>query len=668
MSDALTREWLEADGLGGFASGTAAGIRTRRYHALLLTAKNPPTGRVVLVNGFDAWVETSSGRFAISSQAYGPDVTAPEGVSRVSSFEAFPWPRWVFALPDGTRVAQELFVPKGSSAVALSWRLLSGAGPVRLQVRPFFSGRDYHALHHENPIFRFEAEEASDGALRFRPYPGVPSVLVRSNGSFAAARDWYRNFLYAEERARGLDFSEDLASTALFDFDLAAAEAVWLAAAEGYESALGSGTAAGAFEALRNAERHRRAFFADRLDRAADAYVVRRGQGRTIVAGYPWFTDWGRDTFIALRGLCLGTGRLAEAEGILLEWAGAVSEGMLPNFFPDAGVEPEYNSVDASLWYVVAVHEYLEATAAAGRPVSRPAGRRLRAAIEAIVTGYATGTRFGIRADEDGLLAAGEPGVQLTWMDAKVGDWVVTPRIGKPVEVQALWINALRIAGSFSEESRVLAEEATASFARRFWNETGGFLYDVVDADHVRGRDDATFRPNQIYAVGGLPFPLLEGERARRVVDAVEARLATPLGLRSLDPADPAYVGRYEGGPLQRDGAYHQGTVWPYLAGAFMDAWVRVRGGTEGAKAEARRRFLEPLLGHLDEAGLGHVSEIADGDSPHTPRGCPFQAWSVGELIRVDRVILAADRPREASGERRTSETRKAIPSSNSAG
>jgi glycogen debranching enzyme len=230
-------------------------------------------------------------------------------------------------------------------------------------------------------------------------------------------------------------------------------------------------------------------------------------------------------------------------------------------------------------------------------------------------------------------------------MDAKVGDWVVTPRIGKPVEVQALWINALRIAGSFSAESRALAEKAAESFERRFWNEEGGFLYDVVDANHVPGTADATFRPNQIYAVGGLPFPLLEGERARRVVDAVEARLSTPLGLRSLDPADPAYSGRYEGGPRERDGAYHQGTVWPYLSGAFVDAWVRVRGGAEAAKAEARRRFLEPLLAHLDEAGLGHASEIADGDPPHTPRGCPFQAWSVGELIRIDRVVLGAREP-----------------------
>ncbi len=641
MDVASTREWLEADGLGGFASGTAAGIRTRRYHALLLTATRPPTGRMVLVNGFDAWVETSAGRFAISSQAYAPDVTHPDGATRIAAFELEPWPRWTFALPDGTRIAQEIFVPKDSSLAAVSWKRLAGTGAATLTMRPFLSGRDYHALHHENAAFRFDADEEPGGLLAFRPYPDVPPVVVRSNGSYDAAPEWYRNFFYAEEKARGLDSAEDLASPGTFGFDLSAGEAVWLAAAEGHEAVLGVGGAEAALAALRSAERRRRASLGDRLDRAADAYLVRRGSGRTIVAGYPWFTDWGRDTFIALRGLCLATGRLAEAEGILLEWSGAVSQGMLPNFFPDAASEPEFNAVDASLWYVIAVYEHFEAMAAAGLVPSRTTVRRLRDAVEAILAGYAAGTRFGIRADGDGLLAAGRPGVQLTWMDAKVGDWVVTPRIGKPVEVQALWLNALWIAGAFSDEWRELHDRGLASFHERFWNEAAGCLYDVVDVDHAPGTVDSAFRPNQIYAVGGLPFALVEGERARRIVDAVEARLATPVGLRSLAPDDPAYVGRYEGGPRERDGAYHRGTVWPYLAGAFVEAWVRARGATEDAKSEARRRFLPPLIAHLDEAGLGHVSEIADGDPPHTPRGCPFQAWSVGELLRIDRVILA---------------------------
>ena len=649
MSDPLTREWLEADGLGGFASGTAAGIRTRRYHALLLTAKTPPTGRTVLVNGADAFVETPAGRYAVSSQAYGPDVTSPDGARRITAFESEPWPRWTYTLEDGTKIVHEVFTPRDSSCTALSWRLLAGTGTVTLTVRPFLSGRDYHSLHHENPAFRFDAESGPGGLLRFRPYPDVPSVAFRTNGLYAHAPEWYRNFVYAEERARGLDFSEDLAAPGTFRFDLSRGEAVCLLAAEGSEDALGSGSPEAALETLRLSERRSRARFPDRLHRAADAYLVRRGQGRTVVAGYPWFTDWGRDTFISLRGLCLATGRLDEAGSILGEWAGAVSEGMLPNLFPDGKVQPEFNSVDASLWYLIAVAEYFQARSAAGQRVTGDERRRLQEAFGAILSGYARGTRYGIRADADGLLAAGEPGVQLTWMDAKVGDWVVTPRIGKPVEVQALWINALKIADGFTDQFRELLRKATDSFERRFWNEEGGYLHDVVDVDHRPGTADATFRPNQIFAVGGLPFPLLEGERARRIVDAVEKRLSTPLGLRTLPRDHPEYHPHYAGGVLERDGAYHQGTVWPYLSGAFVEAWVRVRGGSAEARQEARARFLAPLLAHLDEGGLGHVSEVADGDAPHTPGGCPFQAWSVGETLRIDRVILApAPVPEEA--------------------
>ncbi len=638
-------EWLEADGLGGFASGTVSGARTRRYHALLLTATEPPTGRFVLVNGFEASVETPAGRFAISSQRYVPDVTHPDGAGRIASFTTSPWPRWTFSLEDGTLVEQEIFVPHGISACVVSWRVKSKIenpkSNITLDVRPLFSGRDYHSLHHENAAFRMEAEDLG-GPLRFRPYVGVPGIVVRCN---AAAYDhepqWYRNFLYEEERDRGLDFAEDLASPGTFRFDLSKDEAVWTLSAEGHESSLGSGDAPTFVKALRAAEIARRGRFTDRLERSGDAYLVRRGQGRTIVAGYPWFADWGRDTFISLRGLCLATGRLDEAGQILLEWAGAVSQGMLPNRFPDRGQQPEFNSVDASLWYVVAAHEWREAMGAARRNVLPEDGKRLDAAVYAILTGYTAGTRFRIRADVDGLLSEGEPGVQLTWMDAKVHDWVVTPRIGKPVEVQALWLNALKIGGLRTSRWNALFERGLASFRRRFWNEEGGYLHDVVDPDHREGEADSTFRPNQIFAVGGLPFSLLEGPAARRVVDAVEEKLWTPLGLRTLAPGDPDYHPRYAGGVLDRDGAYHQGAAWPWLLGPFVEAWVRVRGGTAKAKREARQRFLEPLLAHLDEAGIDHLPEVADGDPPHRPGGCPFQAWSVSEALRLDRVVLS---------------------------
>ena len=636
----MTDEWLEADGLGGFASGTAAGIRTRRYHGLLLPATTPPTGRVLLVNGLEVWVETPTGRFALSSQRYAPGVVHPDGAGRIVAFGTDPWPRWRFRLEDGTAIEQEIFVRNGAPLTVIAWRLTSPRSDVRLSVRPFFSGRDYHALHHENGNFRFEPDREG-GRLLWRPYQGVPGVVVLANGAYTHQPEWYRNFLYEEERARGLDFTEDLASPGSVQFDLSLGEAVLILTTEEHASTSLSGLSPEAHARNFRVAEQRRRRFPSRLHRAADTYFVRRGGGQTIVAGYPWFTDWGRDTFIALRGVCLATGRFEDARQILLEWAGAVSDGMLPNRFPDRGEAPEFNAVDAALWYVVAVHDFLRAAEQKQRKISAREQATLREAIDAILTGYAKGTRFGIRLDDDGLLAAGEPGVQLTWMDAKVGDWVVTPRIGKPVEVEALWLNALRIGGEFRSEWHNLFARGTGAFRARFWNEPRGCLYDVVDADHRPGTADATFRPNQIFAVGGLPFPLLEGDRARRVVDAVEARLWTPLGLRSLAPGELGYTGRYEGGVHERDGAYHQGTVWPWLIGPFVEAWVRVRGGTREAKREARSRFLDPLLAHLDEAGLGHISEIADGDPPHTPRGCPFQAWSVGEALRLAEVVLA---------------------------
>jgi predicted glycogen debranching enzyme len=635
-------EWLEADGLGGFASGTVGGIRTRRYHALLLAAMNPPTGRIVLVNGFEAWAETPGGIFALSSQAYAPDVIHPDSARRVIDFQRDPWPQWIFELEDGAKIRQEIFVRKGAAEAILIWRLLTPAKDVKLSVRPFFSGRDYHSMHHENPAFRFEPERSGD-RLIWRSYDGLPGVISASNGEYSHQPDWYRNFLYEEERARGLDFTEDLASPGTFHWNLSRGEAVWILAAEGREDdSLPAGVSAEeCAKSLRLAEQKRRRQFSSALHRAADAYLVRRGEGKTIVAGYPWFTDWGRDTFIAMRGLCIASGRLDDARDILVQWAGAVSEGMLPNLFPDRGDKPEYNAVDASLWYVIAVYDFLQAMKTEKRKIAAPDRKTLEDAIAAILAGYSNGTRFGIRLDDDGLLAAGEAGVQLTWMDAKVGDWVVTPRIGKPVEVQALWLNALWIAGSFSARWKDLLARGRETFGKRFWNEERGCLYDVVDSNHQRGAVDAALRPNQIFAVGGLPLALLEGERATRVVDAVESRLWTPLGLRSLAPGEPGYRPRYEGGVRERDGSYHQGTVWPWLAGPFVEAWIRVRGGTEEAKLEARGRFLDPLVRHLDEAGLGHVSEIADAEPPHTPRGCPFQAWSMGELLRMKLLVLA---------------------------
>ena len=635
-------EWLEADGLGGFASGTVSGIRTRRYHALLLTATKPPAGRLVLVNGFDASMTTSSGTYALSSQLYPSAIIHPDGARRIAEFSLDPWPQWNFSLEDGTRIQQEIFVLHGASIVCLSWRLLNVAAEATLVLRPFFSGRDYHSMHHENPVFQFRPT-ILDRRLLWYPYSGLPGIIALHNGAYLHQPDWYRNFVYEQERARGLDFTEDLASPGSFHWDLTKGEAILIFAAAGFDHNQLAPDQSAEQLALdfRRTERRRRAAFATPLARSADAYLVKRGGGKTIVAGYPWFTDWGRDTFISLAGLCLATGRFDEARDILLEWSGVVSEGMLPNRFPDHGDEPEYNSVDASLWYIIAVHGFLEAMKS--RPGSLSQGQRksLQKAIEAILTGYSRGTRYGIRMDRDGLLAAGAPGLQLTWMDAKIGDDVVTPRIGKPVEIQALWLNALWIGSQFSQRWKEALALGADSFRTRFWNEPGGFLYDVVDVDHQSGKVDASFRPNQIFAVGGLPLALIDGERAGRIVEAVARRLWTPMGLRSLAPEEPGYAPKYDGGVNDRDSVYHQGTVWPWLIGAFVEAWVRVHGGSEEVKREARARFVAPFTEHLNTAGLGHISEIADANPPHTPRGCPFQAWSLAELLRLDRAVLA---------------------------
>ncbi|MEO8680600.1 MAG: amylo-alpha-1,6-glucosidase [Vicinamibacterales bacterium] len=638
------QEWLEADGYGGYASGTASGVRTRRYHGVLLTATTPPGGRMMLVNGFDAWLQIGDRRVPLTSHRYASGVIYPDGATRMTAFTVEPWPRWEFAV-EGATVVMELFVAAGTAATVLTWTLDGGPDGATLVVRPLLSGRDYHALHHENDAFNFTPDLDGD-SVTWTPYEGVPTIRSRSNGTYRHDPIWFRQFVYAEEEARGLDAVEDLASPGEISWTLTpGTRAVWILSADtaprrpGQRASIVQST-----ERTRKAEAKRRAAFPSPLDRAADAYIVQRGAGKTIIAGYPWFTDWGRDTFIAIRGLALATNRLEDATAILLEWSGTLADGMLPNRFPDTGDTPEFNAVDASLWFVVAAFELEAALARQGRRLPAPAATQLHGTIDGIVKGFATGTRFRIACDNDGLLAAGEPGVQLTWMDAKVDGQVVTPRTGKPVEVNALWLNALRIAGARDAQWRALYRRGCASFGARFWNAEAGGLYDVVDVDHESGRVDASVRPNQIFAVGGLPFPVLKGPRARRVVEIVEEQLLTPIGLRTLAPGSPGYAPSYEGGPWARDHAYHQGTVWPWLIGPFVEAWLRVHGSTQRNRAVARERFLAPLLAHLKVAGLGHVSEIADAEPPFTPRGCPFQAWSLGELLRLDRTVLAAAR------------------------
>ncbi|HEY6722895.1 MAG TPA: amylo-alpha-1,6-glucosidase [Polyangiaceae bacterium] len=633
-------EWLEADGLGGFASGTSRGLNTRRYHGLLLVAQSPPADRRVLVNDAVVWLETPAGSVPISEHHYHPGVTSPTGAP-VVAFESEPWPCFSHRGSDFA-LTREIVGVHGLPIVLNRWRFDRPLPGWTLCVRPLLSGRDFHQNHRENAVHPCSAE-ARGPLVEFASYPGLPRVLSLANAVFEARPDWYRNFWYAAERARGLDPLEDLATPGVLRFDLSSGGADWIVAQDtvAAERFFAGRSAASVAELIVSSERRRRACFASPLERAADAYLVKRGAGKTVIAGYPWFGDWGRDTFIAMRGLCLATGRLEEARDILLAWSEVVDQGMLPNRFPDRSSEaPEYNSVDAALWYATVVGEFLCAPAA---PLKNAERQQLVAAVRAIIEGHLAGTRHRIQVASDGLLACGELGVQLTWMDAKVGAWVVTPRIGKPVEVQALWLNALAAMRALTNDYGNVLDHGLSSFRERFLDPESGALFDVVDADHEPGKIDAAIRPNQVFAVGGLPLALLDLERCRRVLGVVEQRLVTPFGLRSLAAGHPDYKARYQGGVLERDSAYHQGTVWPWLMGPFVEAWVRARA-TPSARDEARQRFVRPLTEQLSQAGIGHVSEVLDAEAPHRAGGCPFQAWSVSELLRVQRWLDRTER------------------------
>jgi predicted glycogen debranching enzyme len=503
-------------------------------------------------------------------------------------------------------------------------------------MRPLIAFRDYHSTTHENGALRREVR-VEDGIAAVAPYGGLPTLYFAHDGeALDPSGDWYRNFEYRAERERGLDWAEDLYCPFTLVFDLRKrAGGTIIASTERRDSARAADYRAAEIERREKvmAASPAQESLVQRLVAAADQYVVARGNQKTIIAGYPWFSDWGRDTMIALPGLTLVTGQYDVARSILFAFARHVDRGMLPNRFPDAGEQPEYNTVDATLWFFEAIRAYLDY--AGDYDFVR---ENLYDILADIISWHVRGTRYGIRVDPSGLLNSGESGVQLTWMDAKVGDWVVTPRYGKPVEIQALWYNALKImetlAGHFGDREgqkryRGMGTVAQWSFNRLFWNEAAGCLYDVVNG----GPPDASIRPNQILAVS-LRHSMLIPERARKVVEVVERELLTPYGLRSLAPGDPRYAPHYRGDVRSRDGAYHQGTVWPWLMGPFLTAYMKVNSYSKAARQGAAQ-LLGQFEQHLSEAGLGHVSEVLDADSPHTPGGCFAQAWSVAELLRA---------------------------------
>ncbi|MBI4971916.1 MAG: glycogen debranching enzyme N-terminal domain-containing protein [Candidatus Omnitrophica bacterium] len=620
---ALKREWLETNGLGGYSSSTLIGANTRRYHGLLVAATKPPRARYVLVSGLEETLFIDNQKYDLSTNIY-PDVIYPKGYENLSKFLLTPFPTFLFHIDD-ILIEKTVFMVYDENTTVVSYRLLTGeAERVRLELRPKIAYRDFHSLASENLNLNTQIQ-VRKGEVSLSPYPNLPPVYFYHN---AAVTDksayWYKKVEYPEEKERGFDYQEDLFSPcALIYSFLNQGEIYCIASTQKKESIK--------VEELRFREEKRRSSLEAPVEiqkdeiqmlwRQSSQFIVRAKDGlKHVIAGYHWFEDWGRDTFIALPGLALVTGRYQTAKELLSVYSGFISQGMIPNRFPDLEENPDY-------------HEYYLET-----EDSETVMREFYPALKKIIKHYKEGTRHEIRMDKDGLLTAGDEHTHLTWMDASIGDQPVTSRHGKAVEVNALWYNALKIMeffGSlFKDENeggifRDLAFQTKESFNETFWDKRTESLFDVVRADF---KDDSV-RPNQIFAIS-LPFPVLNQTRWKAVLKKVEDDLLTPVGLRSLSPKSPDYCGVYTGGPYERDRIYHQGCVWPWLMGAFVVASLKAFGRTKNVKLRLMK-ILDVMLTHIQDSGLGFYPEIFDGEAPHQARGAIAQAWSVSELLRA---------------------------------
>jgi predicted glycogen debranching enzyme len=654
LETAVRREWLVTNGIGGFASGTIAGMNTRRYHGLLFAALAPPLGRILVLARLDEQVTLEGLIYPLATNEWASMTISPQGYRLLESFHLEGTvPVFTYALADAL-LQKRIWMAHGANTTYVTYCLVRSRKPVHLNLTPIGCCRDYHS-HNLGPRARPDVRPAEQGA-RIQYPDAVPHWLKIDHGTFHPEPTWYWRFYHRLEAYRGLDANEDLFSPGFFSADLEPGEMLTFVVTLNDDTGLDGGAAFQA-EKKRQSTLLARANFksqppwVEQLVVAADQFVVdrpgvasgNRSAGKSIIAGYHWFGDWGRDTMISLPGLTLSTGRAEVAAAILRTFARYVDQGMLPNRFPDAGETPEYNTVDASLWYFNAVYRLGSCLSDEGPAAENLIGADERNLVDElypiladIIDWHQRGTRYGIKMDtQDALLYAGQPGVQLTWMDAKVNDWVVTPRQGKAVEINALWYNALRVMARFAQRLnktsdaakwRALGDRVAVSFRNRFWFPEGQYLLDVVDGPNG---DDSALRPNQLLAVS-LPNSPVSPEQARGVVDACAAGLLTSYGLRSLAPKNPNYVGQYGGDRLKRDGAYHQGAVWAWLIGPFVEAHLKVYGDVDAA-----RSFLRAFEQQLSDHGIGTISEIFDGDPPHEPHGCIAQAWSVAEVLRV---------------------------------
>jgi predicted glycogen debranching enzyme len=627
------KEWLVTNGLGGYASSSLTGANSRRYHGLLVAAFNPPTDRRVLVSKIEESVFVGNEMAELSSNTYG-SVVHPQGWQHLVSFERLPIPRWIYQFNEQT-IAKTIFMPQGENSTVVSYQN-TGNLPVTLHLNPLYVHRDYHSLSSENGFYNYFIEQAKNHLKIYPHYGSEPVYFGFSMGEFVENRNWYKNFTYQHEQERGLDFQEDAYSIGYLEITLEAGEECFLTFSTDAKILAESPSELRLQEIERiNAlkETQKDSFLQD-LVVSANQFIVQRKstQSESIIAGYHWFTDWGRDTMIALRGLCISLGHQQTAKRILTTFFNYLDDGMLPNRFPDNSQDPiEYNTIDATLWLFVALYEYHQ------KFTDIAFVEKHFEQLTNILDAHKNGTRYGIHVTEEGLLAGGKGNVQLTWMDARVGDYVVTPRHGCPVEVNALWYNALKITIFFGKELNKKTDfynlqlrKFEQNFKAKFWN-NAGYLNDVVS---LNNDVDTSIRPNQIYAVS-LPFPLLSEVEQAQILENVREHLYTPLGLRTLSPKDPAFRPTYGGDQWQRDTAYHQGTVWPFLLGEYWQAYLRVNKFSKKAKTEMLKS-LEAVKTHFyqNDCLLG-ISEIFDGLDPKQGKGTANQAWSVGAIVKL---------------------------------
>jgi predicted glycogen debranching enzyme len=632
----ILREWLLTNGIGGFASSTIIGANTRRYHGLLVASLSPPVQRHLILSKIDESIEIYGRHYNFYSFQT-PDYIM-KGYTYLQRVIINPLPTFIYSIED-VLIEKKISMVYGKNTTAVVYRILNGGSNVKLKLTPLVNFRDYH--HNSNRAYMSFTHSAYDERLLIRPGNYDLDINIYcSDGIFVRKEDcWFFNMDYPVERERGLQSTEDHFIPGYFVVELKPWENKCITLISTIEKEISNKD--GVAIIAEEEERIKKLLditgykddFALKLAAAADNFIVHREstEGKTIIAGYPWFTDWGRDTMIALPGLTLCTRRFKDAKEILQTFAKHSRYGLVPNVFSDAGHEPAYNTADAALWYFEAVFKFIEYT---GDYLFIQ--ENIYTVLKEIVDSYINGTKFDIKMDSDYLICAGNEDTQLTWMDAKIGEWVVTPRYGKAVEINALWYNALRVmsylSGKFEDTHFLYSEIANKvkySFESSFWNEEKQCLYDVVREDL---KDDRV-RPNQVIAVS-LSYPVIKGEKARKVIEKVWRELYTAYGLRSLSPSSSEYVGVYKGTQHSRDGAYHQGTVWAWLTGRFITGYLKIYGYTDENKRRAAM-LIEPFKDHLRDAGIGSISEIFDGNEPLTPRGCFAQAWSVGEVLRA---------------------------------